>query len=765
MPPDGTTSWTAGASTRAGSAGGGAMLPLFAATLFLSALLLFLVQPVFVKMVLPYFGGSPAVWITAMVFFQAALLAGYLYAHLVVSRFARRSQVLLHLVVLGLAVAVLPIAVVPGWTPPADGSPALSLLGLLAVSVGLPFFAVSATGPLLQKWFAGLNHRASADPYFLYSASNLGSIAALLGFPVVVEPLLRLETQGWVWSAGYGVLTLAIGACAVAFWRRGEPSRGAATADRAGDGTAAGSAAGSAADTAPDARIGWRRRARWVVLAFAPSSLLLGVTQHITTDVAAAPLFWVVPLSLYLLTFVIAFARRPLLRHGWMVALQPFLVLPLALFFWIKSPIGLVMPLHLAAFFVTALVCHGELVRRRPGVRHLTDFYLWLSVGGMLGGVFNALIAPAIFDWTYEYPLALVLACMLRPVGGADQRRWTAMDVAAPALLLIAVLQPAIWADDLLVRAGTTAIVPYIVVLAVAGYAFARRPVRFGLGLGVAILAMAANGTGADTVVRERSFFGVHKVQLDRERGMRQLINGTTVHGAQFTAPERWREPLTYYHRNGPLGQLFAALDGGAGPRRVAAVGLGTGAAACYRREGQTWTFYEIDPVVVRLARDQRYFHYLSECAPAARIVLGDGRLSLERVPDGIYDLMIFDAYSSDTVPVHLMTREALALYLRKLAPDGLLVFHLSNRKLDLTGAMADVIADAGLSGRLQRYRPESGAAGWAETGSDWMVAARDGRDLAVLDGDGRWHTLPREPSNRVWTDDFSNILQAMRWR
>ncbi len=733
-------------------------LPLFAAALFVGAFLLFSVQPMFTKMVLPLLGGAPSVWNTAMVFFQTVLLLAYGYAHLSARHLAPARQVGLHLAVLAVAFAVLPVAVSGAWRAPAEGAPVAWLLGLLAVSVGPPFFAVAATAPLLQRWFSRTGHAAAGDPYFLYGASNLGSILALLAYPAVIEPWLDLDRQSAAWTLAYAGLAVLIALAGAVMLRA---RAGAAERE---DGATAPRAAPAAVPAWDETRIDGRRRLTWVALAFAPSSLLLGVTTFITTDVAAAPLLWVVPLALYLLTFVVVFARRPAIRHAWMVRAQPFAILPLALVFWIDLPIWAAVPLHLAAFFVTAMVCHGELVRRRPAARHLTEFYFWMSLGGMLGGVFNALVAPGIFSSVLEYPLVLVLACMLRPAAGDGPRiQWR--DVAWPALLLLAAAVPTLGLGLAAPEMGEIGIAAYFASVGVAAYAFAERPVRFGLGIAAALVA-ASLVTGPGTVLaRERSFFGVYKVSETADGAFRLLINGTTLHGAQYTDPARWREPLTYYGRTGPLGQVFAALAGTGRIRSVGVVGLGTGTVACYRRPGEAWTFYEIDPTVARLARDTRYFRFMSECAGDAPVIFGDARLALAGAPRGAYDLLILDAFSSDAIPMHMVTREALALYLEKLAPGGLLLFHISNRNLDLGPVLANLAADAGLVARRQHYAEvETDARKGIRMPSDWVVMARAPADLDGIADDGRWRPLEPAPEIGLWTDGFSNVLGILKW-
>ncbi|MDH3229710.1 MAG: spermidine synthase, partial [Alphaproteobacteria bacterium] len=581
------------------------MLPLFTITLGLSALLLFWVQPLYARLMLPLLGGAPAVWITAMLFFQAALLAGYLYAHLSIRWLGLKRQSLLHGVLLLVAFVALPVALPQGWTPPVEAMPAGWQLALMAAGIGLPFFAVSATAPLLQRWFAHSGHADSANPYFLYGASNIGSIAALLGYPVLAEPALRLGQQGLAWTGGYAVLVLSIGLCGYAMWRRH-------VTDPPG-------AQGEGLTLSPD--IDWRRRLWWIALAFAPSSLMLGTTLHISTDLAAVPLLWVLPLTLYLLTFVIVFARRPLLPHKRMLALQiPALIVLAVVMSWdITGPWGEIL-IHLVAFFFIATACHGELAARRPAALHLTEFYLWMAVGGVLGGLFNAVLAPLLFDTVLEYPLLIAAVALLRPWNAIGGRRALALDILQPAGLAAAALALP-FAFDYGPDDNGRAVVAVTFSLAVGitiGFALIDRPLRFALGLGVLLAAgpvvLAQTGFAGEyhrkTLLRERSFFGVHRVMLQSEPAdAHVLLHGTTVHGAQFRDPELRSQPLTYYHRRGPLGAVFRSFP----PwrfLRVGVVGLGAGATACYAQRGQDWTFFEIDPTVVRIARDARYFTY-----------------------------------------------------------------------------------------------------------------------------------------------------------
>lgn len=726
-------------------------LAVFTASVFLSAFLLFLVEPMFSRMVLPLLGGTPAVWNTCMLFFQAALLAGYLYAHAGARRWDARRQAWVHLGVLALAVIFLPIVVRAAG--PEGGTPPIPwLLALMATTVGVPFFVLAGTGPMLQRWFAGTGHPDAHNPYFLYAASNLGSMLALVSYPLLVEPRLGLAQQSRGWTAGYVALALLVAGCAVALGRSAPAAERTASAGEDRAGTAEG----------VDGGVTLRERARWVLLAFVPSSLFLSITTLITTDITPAPLFWVIPLALYLVSFTLTFARRPPISHGRMLRLQPVLVIAVAIlvFLGFSDNAMVLIPVHLLAFFVTAMVCHGELARSRPAVRHLTEFYLWVSVGGTLGGIFNVLLAPVLFPRILEYPIGLALGCLLRPAPQVERSRDSrVLDWVLPlgfAGALFAITRSDFYHAPVVdYRFMVVAAFVSLVCVLLSPW-----PVRLGLGVGAALLLGTLNEHYlAKVLLTRRTFFGIYTVRMTTENGgYHSLTHGTTLHGAQSLA--RPREPLTYYNRGGPLGNLFASLPPKPG-RRVAVVGLGTGTIAAYGRPGERWTYYEIDPAVVRIARDRRYFTYLSDSPADIRVVLGDARLSLARAPEHEYDLIVLDAFSSDAIPVHLMTREALRTYLSRLAPGGVIAFHLSNRFLDLKPVVGALVRDAGIAARFGQGLKSTSRYGSA---SDWAVVARREEDLGSLLRDSRWRPLPVRPEMAPWTDDFSNLWSVMRW-
>jgi len=731
----------------------------FALTLLVSATLLFVVQPMFAKMALPLLGGTPAVWNTCMVFYQAVLLVGYIYAHISIRFLGPRRQAALHMVVLCLPWLVLPIGISGAWVPPSDADPTGWLLLLLLVSVGLPFFVVSSSAPMLQAWFADTGHADAGDPYFLYAASNLGSMAALLGYPVLLEPTMTLALQSSAWAGGYALLMLLLAGCAILLWRSRRPSLQESVREEISE---------RKVHLAAAPTLG--KRLWWVALSFAPSSLLLGVTTHISTDLASVPLLWVIPLALYLLTFVLVFARRQLLPHAWMVRAQPYFVIPLAALFFlpVSQSIWIVLLLHLATFFVLAMVCHGELAASRPAAKYLTEFYLWMSIGGVLGGLFNAMVAPQLFPTILEYPLVIALACMLRPwlTTKASERHFRRQDVLAP-LGVALVFGGA--AFGLQFKETGPSMMAVLVLLAGAGaicFSFQNRPRRFGLGVGaVLVTSLFCSGQQTNMLHTERNFFGVLRVKYDPRLNTNILIHGLTNHGMQSRDPSRRDQPMNYFHPTGPIGQVFENFENDPSKKEIGIIGLGIGALACYGREDQRITYYEIDPAVERLARDTRYFTFLENSKADIDVILGDARLKLADAPRWHYDLLIFDAFSSDAIPIHLITREALGLYLEKLAEHGVLALHISNYYVDLKPVLGNLARDAGVVCRIQedlRIAGEQRREG--KSPSVWVVMARRSEDLSGLLDDPRWKPLPQEPAARLWTDNFSNILGVIKW-
>jgi hypothetical protein len=733
---------------------------IFGGTLLLGAFLLFVVEPMFAKMVLPLLGGSPAVWNTCVLFFQGMLLLGYLYAHLGPRLLGVRRHAVFHLVAVLLSLLALPITLHTIGPPPTSASPIGWLIQVLTLSLGIPFLLLSSTGPLMQQWFSAAHRTGKPDPYFLYSASNAGSLLGLLAYPGIIEASLPLTGQGHVWAEGYALFVVFIAVCALALWTSPVTKPGAFLE---------GARTNASEGAVRRALSPWQERLTWMALALIPSSLLLGLTTYVTMDIAAVPLLWVVPFAVYLTTYVIAFARAPLLRQEPMVRLQPLLVIPLVvLMFWgpyVATPAF--FPFHLAAFFVTAMVCHGELAARRPEASRLTEYFLWLALGGALGGAFNVLLAPKLFTGVLEYPVVLVIACLFRrgALRGRDGGGWRIAGVLVAPVALVGAqyLVSRYEQPDVQVPTGVLAVVVAAsCVAAFACYQARNQPLTLAGGLGAVVAAgMFVDTSRPDLILRKRDFYGIHTVKYSATDSTHILLNGTTKHGAQFLAPERRREPLSYYSRTGPLGDVFREIPASPG-RAVAVVGLGTGATVAYGRPGERWTVYELDPAVERIARDPKYFTYLAESRAQVSVILGDGRLSLTRAKDGVFSLIVLDAFSSDAIPVHLLTREALALYLRKLAPRGVLAFHLSNRHLNLEPVLSRLAEDAGVSARIRakmsHIQEHSG-----EDASVWAVLAPDSLALGGLAQDPGWRALKQLHRMDTWTDDYSNVLRVLK--
>jgi hypothetical protein len=734
------------------------MVLVFALTLFLSSSLLFVVQPMIAKMVLPLLGGTPAVWNTCMVFFQGMLLAGYLYAHASTRWLRVKHQAILHIFLLAASLLALPIVVAAQHSePPATGMPIGWLLRVLLFTVGIPFFLVSSSGPLLQRWFSRTDHPRARDPYFLSVAGNIGSICALLAYPALLEPSLRLAEQSSIWAGGYVALVLLTAACFYLAYRKSSAHH--IVTDSV---TNAMPQADAASPT-------WRHRLHWIALAFVPSSLLLGVTTFLTTDVAAVPLLWIVPLVIYLLTFVIVFARHVLVPHTLMLRMLPLWVLPLAwlIAFDTSLPVAVQAPIHLLTFFFAAMVCHGELAQRRPDGRYLTEFYLCMSAGGVLGGLFNALVAPLLFSTILEYPLALVLACALRPakLGGSETPLARRLDFALPVIVGAFALGMMFVLNLSQSKAPLTLVVVFIVP-AILCFSFSARPLRFALTAGALMLAGGTYAAAQEHAShRGRSFFGVHRVFDVPERNLRYLIHGGVIHGIQHLDANMRREPSTYFHKTGPIGQVFASFQGRHDRDRVGVIGLGIGTLAAYSQPGEQWTFYEIDPAIAELASDPRQFTYLSDSPARTRVVLGDARIALAKEPSRSFDVLVVDAFSSDAIPVHMLTREALQLYLQKLDAGGMLAFNITNSYLNLAPLVADLAHDAGLQVLVQHdVFADAAAVSVGKATSQWAVMARTTDALGPLAHDPRWKRAPARATPTTWTDDFSNPLSLVRW-
>jgi hypothetical protein len=735
---------------------------LFSITLLTSAGLLFWIQPLIAKTLLPLWGGTPAVWNTCLLFFQTMLLLGYVYA-LASSRWlnlwAQATVHVLLILLIGIYLFLYPVHA-PVLTDLQQRNPTLGVLETLLVSIGLPFFIISASNPLLQSWFSKLQHHRAVDPYFLFAASNAGSFIALVAFPLLLEPSRGLGEQYRLWRGGFIVLVVLIFAIAVSL--RPAAIYKAATIS-------------TTEDTPNDSLSVWRRL-RWLALAFAPSSLMLGVTTYITSDVAAVPLLWIIPLALYLVTFVLAFTNKQfasgtsLTRVMFVGALVVILILATGA----TEPAWLLILANLGFFFVAAYMCHRQLAHDRPSTKRIAEYYLWIAIGGALGSVFNVLIAPLLFTSILEYPLAIVIACMLQTGAqtesvdeqSSSSRQATYLDVIYPLGLFVVTLCLAMLVPYLRSNSATIKllIVPGIPLILINHF-FRQRPIRFALGLCAVLLASVyfAGDTGR-TIHVARNFFGTIRVTTDATGKVNSFYSGNTVHGRQFVDPSRRCEPLSYHHENGPLGQVMAVFNAYPANSRVGVVGLGVGAMAAYSKPDQQWTFYEIDPDVINTARNSQYFTYLQNCAVGSMsVVEGDARLNLQNVPEGYFGLLVLDAFSSDAIPVHLVTQQALDLYLSKLAQGGILVFHASSRSLNLSPILADLAASRNLLCiGFDDLKPSSLE---GKDPSQWVVMARSAPEISYLSINSQWKQLNGRKGARVWSDDFSNIFRAIKWK
>ena len=664
-----------------------------AATIFLSSFLLFLVQPLIARLILPWFGGTAAVWTTCMLFFQTVLLAGYAYAHATNARLAPRSQALVHTVLLVAAVALLPIAPQEGWKPLGQEEPVSHILLLLVVTVGLPYFLLSATSPLLQAWFA--RARPGQDPYRLFAVSNLASVLALVGYPFVVEPYLGNQEQVWIWSVLFALFALL---CAGVSWM-GSGAGAAQPIERAEE---------IKAPTRGDYVL-------WLALYATGSVMLLAVTNHITQNVAAIPLLWLAPLTLYLLTFIVAFEGRSLYRpvYWWSVV-----VVWTAGMAWLlvdkdhQFELWLQLGMYLSGLFVACMFCHGELYRSRPQARFLTEFYLTVSAGGALGGLLVAVVAPLVFNGYFELGLGLVAVALLAAV------RFAALNVAARVASLA-----------LLMGAAGCAIYD--------GIKYQK-----------------------DVTVSSRNFYGVMRVKEYGTPGgedhLRRLLHGVILHGEQYLHENRRHTATTYYQVTSGIGAAILSLRERPA-NRVGVIGLGTGTLASYGRTGDLYRFYDINPEVVTVAK--REFTFLPDSGARIEVALGDARLNLEREKPNGFDVLAVDAFSSDAIPVHLITREALGLYLRHLKPDGIVAFHVSNRFLDLVPVVARLASEHGVHAVLVDEESDED-----RTTSTWVLVSRDAKALERPEIVDAGATEPETRDDwRTWTDDYSNLVQILK--
>lgn len=680
---------------------------LYAVTISLSAFLLFEVQPIIARMILPWFGGSSAVWSTCMLFFQVVLLLGYVYAHWLHQKLTPRLQAAVHGALLAASLAALPILPSPSWAVPEAGQPSLRILALLALTVGLPYFLLSSTSPLLQAWYA--DRRRDGVPYRLFALSNFFSMLALLSYPLLVEPNFSVHHQGIWWSWAYAAFALC---CGFTAWRSKARLPAAAALPTAAE----------AAAPAPS----WSVRALWLGLAASASVLLLALTNHLTQDVAAIPFLWILPLSVYLLSFILCFESP---RFYWRPVFLPLAVAGLAFMayrLWNghgRMPLRPLITLLVLALFVCSMVCHGELARLKPHPRYLTGFYVLVSLGGATGGVFVGLIAPNVFHAYYEFPIGLAFTAAVLFLLFARRlwrlpgwRRYAAL--AAPAATL-------------------------------ACYGWFLGGIMHDMVHGYRVVA--------------RNFYGQLRVYDDGDPAddpdaVRELVHGTINHGEQPMRPEYRRQPITYFCPDSGIGRAMRSLEGA--PRRIGILGLGCGTLAAYGRAGDTLRIYEINPLVLEIARSQ--FTYLADTAAAVEVAMGDGRLSLEREPAQRFDLLVMDAFSGDSVPVHLITREAFGVYFRHLQPGGILAVNITNAYLDLEPVIERAATDFGKVSFAYHYDPSEDDDTFCFKCS-WTLILSPGALDAHPELARNARRLALHPRFREWTDDFSNMLGILK--
>lgn len=730
------------------------LVPVYAVTLLLSATLLFSVQPMFTKMILPLLGGTPQVWNTAMLFFQACLLGGYFYAHVSSKFLPLRAQGALHVILLSFFTIVLPFAIPEGWNPPTDSDPTFWQLSLMAMTVGGPFFVIAGSAPLFQSWFSASGHKDSSNPYFLYGASNLGSMTALLSYPIITEPLLALNEQAKLWMFGYICLIAAVILCQIIIRSPKTKSLLSDQNEHSGE------------------KISNRLRLKWIALSAIPSSLMLGVTTYITTDIASVPMLWVIPLALYLATFIIVFANRTLLSNNTIHALSGFGVILILIeaqgFKTINiSPLAAVC-LHIIVFFLATLSCHKELADSKPSAKSLTEFYFYMSLGGVIGGFVNAIIAPVFLKIPFEYPLVLVLAMTARYAGTQTQSLQNYLITVFAkkifsfnaVLILISLSVCYLSYNTMNVQID---IIASILLLLTIGVDIKK---RWALSLHALVflmtspMAMLVSYKGFEnTILRDRNFFGVIRVvdMMDT----RFLLHGTTNHGAQPLIAGKELEKITYFSTYSPVADVYNALTTvNQNPeQKIGVIGLGIGAMACYQKDGRSFDFYEIDKEIADIAENPKYFTYLAKCGSPYQIILGDGRLTLAHKPEQSYDAIVIDAFSSDNIPAHLITKEAIHLYFTKIKTDGLIAFHISNNYLDLEPVLGNIanslkltaLAQAKLGGKIEGTDIEA-------TPSHYVVMTNNQAYIEYLKSKG-W-TKPFERAHiGVWTDKYTNLF------
>ncbi|MEQ5788164.1 fused MFS/spermidine synthase [Erythrobacter sp. NFXS35] len=726
--------------------------PLFVTAILVGSFLLFLVQPLMARLALPRLGGAPNVWNSAMLVYQALLLGGYAYAH-VIGRFTLRRQLVLHTGLLAVAALTLPLTLadLPDFGP---GLEVFWVPALLFASVGPVFFLISAQAPLIQRWYSA--DPAAGDPYPLYAASNFGSFAGLISYPILIEPMLPLGRQSLIWSFGYCALIVLLLFVVRARWQTIAP-------DDNGRSTQA-----AAAGRDP---IGWRRMGLWLVLAAVPSGLMLSTTTHLTTDIVAMPLLWVIPLGLYLLSFSVAFAENRALAQIITRAAPVVLLLAGGMAMISQSEGGVwLLFASVALLFVISVALHSRMYELRPDPSRLTLFYLVMSAGGVLGGLFTALFAPLLFDWVWEHPLLVLAAAALIPLGrfATWQLRFVTGDMQRIVVLggglLLAFGLALVLVNATLRDADGLAMAIYVALAVIALVLTFNRAALLAVFACMMIgTSLEGHGSAYAHGERVRSYFGVYTVSDNDEAGFRMLAHGTTDHGRQFLKPEKRRQPTAYYGPNAGVGLLLGGASGLMGKGAdIGIVGLGAGTLACYREPDQTYRFYEIDPAILEFSTVGK-FTFLSDCAPDSETVIGDARIALEQETGAQYDVLVVDAFSSDSIPLHLLTREALQTYRRSIRKDGAIAIHISNRFIDLEPVLAALVRDAGMFAAVRADFPNSVQ---GLTPSIWVVMSPREATLQAITAASPAATWrkPVTPAQTVWSDQYASTLPHFRW-
>lgn len=729
---------------------------LFIITILTGSFLLFLVQPMVARMVLPRLGGAPAVWNSAMVVYQALLLAGYAYAH-ALARFAPKTQAAVHISVFLLAAFWLPLGLANLQMPNGE-SPIFWVPWLLIASIGPLFFAVAAQAPLMQRWYNLAGN--DGEPYALYAASNIGSFAGLIAYPIIVEPLLPLQSQNGLWTILFAVLALLVAACAFAIWKRhGDPIIITPIGDKT--------------------PISWKTRLYWIALAAVPSGLMLSTTTHITTDLVAIPLIWVVPLGLYLLSFTIAFADNRRIAH-FIVKIAPVLILILGVFTFPDGNFGAIkaMVISLTLLFIIAVALHSEIYAHRPKPEQLTDFYLMMSVGGVIGGIFCAIIAPLIFNWNWEHPILILAAALLLPASrnflAAGSHANAAAKLGLYGIISAIILAAGVYIGITVPVEMSTMKIVILAALGILGLFNIGNRILYCLVLAIMLFA---NGGSYNIFlslsdVRMRSYFGTYTINSSTDGGTRWLFHGTTMHGMQVLGDPTRR--ISYYGPHSGVGMAMERAQEYYGPMAsIGVVGLGAGTLSCYSKPEQKWQFFEIDPLVVAISKSRHIFSYLDLCAPSAQIYLGDARLTVSKVPAHSLDILVVDAFSSDAIPLHLMTKEAFAVYARALRPGGLLLVHISNNYIDLNPVVSAQAKAMGWHGAIRNDHPSERASDLGYRPSNWIALSDSAARLRQLTGDMPKTVAPSEkgdvwsqlddPKRPAWSDDFSSVLPYLK--